>query len=252
MSPEIKPCSVSCEPITLSQCTSESYSMTGFPNFFHQTSQTNAFKIAGNIEIAVLANCYANTREFLCRLLVPECKENQGLVLPSRQMCAEFYAGCSNILREAKYEELIYDCDIFPEDPQPVCSAQPVIQAMTPCSTPCEPITISQCTQGQSYSMTGFPNFFYQTNQILAATIAHNIEIAVNEGCYDHSREFLCGLLLPECRENEGLLLPNRQMCVDFYAGCASKLKESGNEELIFDCDLFSENPEPVCYTPGK
>ena len=115
-----------------------------------------------------------------------------------------------------------------------------------PCSMPCEPITISQCTS-QSYSNTGFPNFFNQTSQRAADEIAHNIGIAVATNCYDHSREFLCALLLPECMENEGLFLPNRQMCKEFYEGCGAILLETGNEELILDCDTFSENPEPVC-----
>ena len=251
MSPEINACSMSCESITISQCNFQSYSMTGFPNFFYQISQANATKIAGNIDLAVMVNCYQNTREFLCRLLVPECRENQGLVLPNRQICREFYAGCEDRLRETGYEELIYDCDIFPEDPHPVCSDQPVIQAMKPCSTPCEAITISQCTS-QSYSMTGFPNFFYQTSQAAAANISHNIDVAVMANCYSGTKEFLCGLLLPECRENEGLLLPNRPTCEDFYAGCGKILREKGYEELIFDCSIFSENPEPVCYTRGE
>ena len=115
------------------------------------------------------------------------------------------------------------------------------------CSIPCEPITISQCAS-QSYSNTGFPNFFNQTNQTTAATIAHNIDIAIAANCSEQSRNFLCGLLLPECRENQGLVLPNRQTCEDFYAGCEEILRATGNEELVLDCNVyFSENPEPDC-----
>ena len=116
------------------------------------------------------------------------------------------------------------------------------------CSIPCEIINISQCASSQSYSSTGFPNFFNQTSQTAAGEIANNIDIAEAVNCYDHSREFLCALLLPECRENEGLVLPNRQMCKEFYDGCGDILVETGNEELILDCETFSENPEPVCY----
>ena len=115
------------------------------------------------------------------------------------------------------------------------------------CNVPCEPITISQCTS-QSYSMTGFPNFFNQSDQTDADDIAHNIDIAVAAACSDQTTKFLCELLLPECRENEGLVLPNRQTCRDFYAGCGFLLKLTGNEELIYDCDeYFDENPEPIC-----
>ena len=96
--------------------------------------------------------------------------------------------------------------------------------------------------------MTGFPNFFNQTHQTDAYDIAHNIDIAVAAACSDQTTDFLCGVLLPECRENEGLVLPNRQICKEFYAGCGFLLKLTGNEELIYDCDEhFSENPEPIC-----
>ena len=116
------------------------------------------------------------------------------------------------------------------------------------CSIPCEPITILQCTS-QSYSMIGFPNFFNQTSQTGADDIAHNIDVAEAAGCSDQTTKFLCGLLLPECRENEGLVLPTRQTCKEFYAGCGILLLQlTGYEELIYDCEeYFSENPEPIC-----
>ena len=100
--------------------------------------------------------------------------------------------------------------------------------------------------------MTGFPNFFNNTDQTAAAEIAGNIDIALATHCSDKTTEFLCGLLVPECRENEGLVLPNRQTCKDFYDegffGCKALLELTGNEDLIFDCDVyFSENPEPTC-----
>ena len=96
--------------------------------------------------------------------------------------------------------------------------------------------------------MTGFPNFFNQTHQTDANEIAHNIDIAVAASCSEQTTKFLCELLLPECRENEGLVLPNRQTCKEFYAGCGFLLQLTGNEELIYDCDTcFSDNPEPIC-----
>ena len=65
------------------------------------------------------------------------------------------------------------------------------------------------------------------------------------------TKEFLCGLLVPECRENEGLILPDRQTCKEFYGGlfgCKFLLDLSGNDDLIYDCDVyFAENPEPTC-----
>ena len=96
--------------------------------------------------------------------------------------------------------------------------------------------------------MTGFPNFFNQPSQAASAEIAHNIDIAVAAGCSDQTTKFLCGVLLPECRANEGLVFPTRQTCKKFYEGCGFLLKLTGNEELIYDCDEhFAENPEPIC-----
>ena len=111
----------------------------------------------------------------------------------------------------------------------------------------CEPIFISQCTS-QPYPNTGFPNFFNQSHQAAADEIDHLIDIVVSYSCSKQTTEFLCGLLLPECRENEGLVLPRKQACKEFYAGCGTILKETGNENAIIDCDKhFSDTPEPIC-----
>ena len=127
MSAEMKPCSISCEPITISQCTSQAHTNIGFPNFFNQASQTAAAKIAHNIDEVVAAGCYQQTREFLCGLLLPECRENKGLVFPNRQMCKEFNAGCGEFLKASGETEFIIDCDAhFSEDPEPICSIQPL------------------------------------------------------------------------------------------------------------------------------
>ena len=126
MSAAIKTCNISCEPITISQCTLQPYSNTGFPNFFNQTSQTNADEIAGNIDVAKSAGCFEYSREFLCGLLLPECREHKGLVFPKRQMCKDFYKGCGELLKVLKNaEKLIYDCDVyFSENPKPICPGQ--------------------------------------------------------------------------------------------------------------------------------
>ena len=55
-------------------------------------------------------------------------------------------------------------------------------------------------------------------------------------------------MLLPECRENEGLVPPERQTCTKFYAECGDFLEKKGHEHVIVDCDTHSfENPEPIC-----
>ena len=99
--------------------------------------------------------------------------------------------------------------------------------------------------------MTGFPNFFNNTDQASATDIVENIDIAVAAGCSEVTTEFLCGLLVPECRENEGFVLPNRTMCKEFYgedAGCGFLFELTGKKDLIYDCDVyFAENPEPIC-----
>ena len=205
-------------------------------------------------------------------MLLPECRENEGLVPPEKQTCKKFYAGCGDFLEKEGHEHVIVDCDTHSfENPEPICPAQSLVpttvdtiatfppvpttrEATTreakSCSIACEPITISECTS-LSYSTTGFPNFFNNTDQTAAAEIAKNIDIAVATHCSEKTTEFLCGLLVPECRENEGLVLPNRQMCKDFYGGdfgCKYLLEVSGNANLIYDCDVyFSENPEPTC-----
>ena len=126
-------CSIPCEPIKISQCLSQSYSKTGFPNFFEQLNQTfsgGAVDIAHNIDLAVMANCSENSRKFLCELLLPECRENEGLVLPKRETCMKFFMGCTDMLVQTTNEELILNCNIFPADPQPVCYTQSTIGSL--------------------------------------------------------------------------------------------------------------------------
>ena len=400
------PCNIRCEPINITQCTLQSYSNTGFPNFFDHLDQTQAAEYANYVDIALLANCSEHSTEFLCGLLLPECRENEGFILPSRQICnefyngSEFYTGCMDLLSALKHsEDFLFDCNAFPENPEPVCSVkfsdltteaittmpttmssvtttekvtitpsvdsgsgkwrnfmfldiiisvniyftflhtpdninqytniycnerlwlnyEPEVTAIVlfapkqnspspnlsssprphgvspspanssiesesesglaptliiiqlecmehkinivfcqlsgeiPCNIPCEPINITQCTL-QSYSNTGFPNFFDHLDQTQAAEYANYVDIALIANCSEHSTEFLCGLLLPECRENEGFILPSRQICnefyngSEFYTGCVdllSALKHS--EDFLLDCNAFPENPEPVC-----
>ena len=102
--------------------------------------------------------------------------------------------------------------------------------------------------------MTGFPNFFGHLDQTQAAEYANYVDIAKVVNCSEHSTEFLCGLLLPECRENEGFILPSRQICYEFYngsefyTGCGELIRQLENsEEFLIDCDTFPENPVPVC-----
>ena len=106
MTNTLPPCRFQCEPITVSQCTSQSYSLTGFPNVFGHPNQTAVDEVALYIDIAVAANCYANSTEILCRSLLPECRESEGLVQPERQMCLDFLSGCADVIDILGIEDL--------------------------------------------------------------------------------------------------------------------------------------------------
>ena len=135
------PCNIQCETFNITQCNSQSYSTTGFPNFFGHVDQTQAAEYANYVDVALLANCSEHSREFLCGLLLPECRESDGFILPSRQIChefyngSEFYNGCGELLRLLdNSEEFLIDCDTFPENLVPVCSvhsSDPTAEATT-------------------------------------------------------------------------------------------------------------------------
>ena len=100
--------------------------MTGFPNYFNLTSQTSATLLAGNIDTIVAYNCSQQATRFPCGLLLPECRENEGLVFPKRETCKEFFDGCREKLEKTEHEYEIIDCDKhFSENPKPICPAQP-------------------------------------------------------------------------------------------------------------------------------
>ena len=102
----LPPCSFQCEPITISQCASQSYSLTGFPNVFGHSNQTAVEEFANYIDLTEDANCYANSTEILCRSLLQECRENEGLVLPERQMCLDFLRGCGAVITALGFDDL--------------------------------------------------------------------------------------------------------------------------------------------------
>ncbi|XP_072035899.1 frizzled-3-like [Amphiura filiformis] len=122
-------------------------------------------------------------------------------------------------------------------------------QTLTPpsCNAQCETITASQCAS-QAYNLTGFPNFFGHANIMEANLNAAYIEVAVSENCYGQTRELLCGTLYPECRPNEGLVFPRRQMCEEFLTGCAAYTPLLAQLGLAINCDGFQVEPMPVCY----
>ena len=132
-------------------------------------------------------------------------------------------------------------------------------ESASTCSVSCEKITINQCRNILAYTQAGFPNFLGHTSNSEVTKYDTLITNLVADNCYAYTQNFLCGVLFPECdKENNGVILPTKTMCVDFMSGCGYLLETDNyqdvDSDLEIDCQQFPDpdNADPVCFPSRK
>ncbi|XP_072035893.1 protein mom-5-like [Amphiura filiformis] len=125
-------------------------------------------------------------------------------------------------------------------------NTSPSLAAST-CNLSCDDITLLQCRFILPYSQAGFPNFLGHKDPSEASQFQTLITELTLEGCYEYTRNFLCGILFSECEEGVGFLLPSKTMCVDFISGCKDN-SYFESSSLKIDCNKFPdpESTEPI------
>ncbi|XP_049952407.1 atrial natriuretic peptide-converting enzyme [Schistocerca serialis cubense] len=108
-----------CAALELEYCSKMPYNRTSYPNIFgHKSIQ----EVRDNIIVfreLIDAECHRLAYDFVCQVLQPACVvrnlayEEDKMILPCRNFCQDFWAGCGGRLSSFLQDAL--DCKMFPE-----------------------------------------------------------------------------------------------------------------------------------------
>lgn len=108
----------------------------------------------------------------------------------------------------------------------------------TPAPRICLPLGLNYC-RFLSYNRTGYPNALNHLNQSSVEEDFIVYKNIIDSECYPLAREYLCGLLQPECIEDE-IVLPCKTFCLEFFEHCHRWLPEK--VALKMRCSTFPES----------
>ncbi|XP_019905715.2 membrane frizzled-related protein [Esox lucius] len=119
-----------------------------------------------------------------------------------------------------------------------------------PFTSPCEPIEVELC-QGLSYNLTSFPNIWLSiADQRQAATLLHQYKVLMELACFQPLRRLVCGMFLPLCSPEGGVLQPCRSVCSQAEQQCGQAL-DLFTFSWPFNCHLLPDSLDPVeCSSP--
>ena len=100
-----------CTAISLSICNGLSYNKTSYPNIVGHWNTSSLDEDLISFRQLIDFECYPLAQEFICRLLQPECIDDE-LVYPCRQFCQDFYKSCSHWIPKKLLKN--FDCNEFP------------------------------------------------------------------------------------------------------------------------------------------
>uniref|UniRef100_A0A3B5KXF1 Uncharacterized protein n=1 Tax=Xiphophorus couchianus TaxID=32473 RepID=A0A3B5KXF1_9TELE len=120
---------------------------------------------------------------------------------------------------------------------------------ITPASS-CEIIEVEMC-QGLSYNFTSFPNIWLSiADQREAATLLRQYRVLMELACFEPLRKLVCGMFLPQCSPQGGVLQPCRSVCSSAEQQCSQAL-DLFSFSWPFNCHLLPDSQDPVeCSQP--
>ncbi|XP_018598430.2 membrane frizzled-related protein isoform X2 [Scleropages formosus] len=117
-------------------------------------------------------------------------------------------------------------------------------------SSSCEPIQVEMC-QGLSYNLTAFPNIWLSiADQREAAMVLQQHKVLMELACFQSLRRMVCGMVVPQCSPQGGVLQPCRSVCIAAQQQCGQAL------DLLSlgwpsNCHLFPDSQDLVeCSLP--
>jgi len=101
-----------CQEIGLQYCNSLSYNKTSYPNIVGHWNLTSVEEEFIQYRQIVDFECHKKAREFICKVLQPECQRDE-LIWPSKQFCEEFYTACQSWIPSKLLKK--FNCSEYPE-----------------------------------------------------------------------------------------------------------------------------------------
>uniref|UniRef100_A0A672ITS4 Membrane frizzled-related protein n=1 Tax=Salarias fasciatus TaxID=181472 RepID=A0A672ITS4_SALFA len=120
---------------------------------------------------------------------------------------------------------------------------------MKPASS-CELIEVEMC-QGLSYNLTSFPNIWLSiSDQREAATLLRQYRVLMELACFEPLQRLVCGMFLPQCSAQGGVLQPCRSVCSSAERQCSQAL-DLFSFSWPFNCHLLPDSQDPMeCSLP--
>uniref|UniRef100_A0A667XZB4 Membrane frizzled-related protein n=1 Tax=Myripristis murdjan TaxID=586833 RepID=A0A667XZB4_9TELE len=117
-------------------------------------------------------------------------------------------------------------------------------------STSCESIEVEMC-QGLSYNLTSFPNIWLSiADQREAAALLRQYQVLKELACYEPLQRLVCGMFLPQCSPQGGILQPCRSVCSSAEQQCSQAL-DLFSFSWPFNCHLLPDSQDPMeCSSP--
>uniref|UniRef100_A0AAZ1XLT6 Membrane frizzled-related protein n=1 Tax=Oreochromis aureus TaxID=47969 RepID=A0AAZ1XLT6_OREAU len=93
-----------------------------------------------------------------------------------------------------------------------------------PFTSSCEHIEVEMC-RGLSYNFTSFPNIWLSiADQREAATLLGQYRVLMELACFEPLQRLVCGMFLPQCSPQGGVLQPCRSVCSSAEQQCSQAL----------------------------
>ncbi|XP_043114357.1 membrane frizzled-related protein [Puntigrus tetrazona] len=167
-------------------------------------------------------------------------------VSPSERTCgpAEFVCGSGECLHRDWLCDGWSDCADAADEQHCINSTYP------PFTSSCEPVQVEMC-RGLSYNLTSFPNIWLSiSDQREAASLLHKYRVLMEIGCFQSLRRLLCGVFVPQCSAQSGVLQPCQSVCSSAEQQCAQTLTPLGLS-WPFSCHLLPASHDPAeCSLP--
>ncbi|XP_028321273.1 membrane frizzled-related protein [Gouania willdenowi] len=114
----------------------------------------------------------------------------------------------------------------------------------------CEQIEVEMCL-GLSYNLTSFPNIWLSiADQREAASLLQQYRVLMELACFEPLQRLLCGMFLPQCRPQGGVLQPCRSICSSAEQQCSQAL-DLFSFSWPFNCHLLPNSQDPIdCSLP--
>ncbi|XP_030634587.1 membrane frizzled-related protein [Chanos chanos] len=119
-----------------------------------------------------------------------------------------------------------------------------------PFTSSCEPIHVDMC-QGLSYNLTSFPNIWLSiADQREAASMLSQYKVLMDLACFEPLRRLVCGIFVPQCSPQGGVLQPCRSICSSAEQQCSQAL-DLFSLSWPFNCHLLPDTQDPMeCSLP--